>query len=130
MTYLVDEVCGLDGPAERNFGPLDLNLLGEDVVADLLPGLAQVGPPPEHALVRDHAHREVVDRAGVVLAAHDFGRHVAGRARGVLRVVFPPHARDPEVRDAQVPVALDHKVLRLYVPMNNILIVDVLETCY
>ena len=41
-TYSVDEVGGLGGPASWNVFVLDLNLLGENVVSDLLSRLADI----------------------------------------------------------------------------------------
>ena len=97
------------------------------MVSDLLTRLAQVGPSPEHTLVGDHTHSEVVNKEGVVLTAHHFRRHVAGRSTCVLRVVLTPDPSNSEVRDSKVPIIFNHQVLRLYVSMNDVLVVDVLE---
>lgn len=43
LYHLVDEVCGLDGPALRNLVPLDLDLFRQNVVSYLLPTLANIG---------------------------------------------------------------------------------------
>ena len=43
LNHLVDEVCGLDGPALRDLVPLDLDLFGQNVISNLLPTLADIG---------------------------------------------------------------------------------------
>ncbi len=138
LDHLVDEVGRLDAPAARHLVALDLDLLGEDVVSDLLARLAHVGPPTEHALEGDHADREVVHSHPVVLTAHNFGCHVARRPRGVLGVVGSPLAGDPKVRNADVPcggvkeililtIFFEDEVLWLNIAVDDILVVDVLE---
>ncbi len=64
----------------------------------------------------------------MVLATHDFGRHVAGCAGGVLGVVFSPDTCDAEISNAQVPVTLDDQVLWLDVAMNDVFVMYVLQT--
>lgn len=97
------------------------------MVSDLFTRLAQVGPSPEHTLVGDHTHSEVINKEGVILAAHHFRRHVAGRAASVLRVVLSPDPSNSEVRDSKIPIIFNHQILRFDVSMNDILVVDVLE---
>ena len=43
LNHLVDEVCGLDGPALRDLVPLYLDLFRQNVVSNLLPTLADIG---------------------------------------------------------------------------------------
>ena len=43
LQALVDEVCGLDGPALRDLVPLYLDLFRQNVVSNLLPTLADIG---------------------------------------------------------------------------------------
>ena len=43
LYHLVDEVCGLDGPALRDLVPLDLDLFRQNAVSNLLPTLADIG---------------------------------------------------------------------------------------
>ena len=44
LYHLVNEVCGLDGPALRDLIPLDLDLFRQNVISYLLPTLANIGP--------------------------------------------------------------------------------------
>ena len=44
LTYSVDEIGGFEGPAPWHISVLNLDLFREDVVTDLLPGLANIGP--------------------------------------------------------------------------------------
>ena len=43
LNHLVDEVCGLNGPALRDLIPLDLDLFCQNVISNLLPTLADIG---------------------------------------------------------------------------------------
>ena len=43
LQALVDEVCGLDGPALGDLVTPDLHLLGKNVISDVLPGLPIIG---------------------------------------------------------------------------------------
>ena len=43
LYHLVNEVCGLDGPAFGDLVPLDLDLFGQNVISNLLPTLADIG---------------------------------------------------------------------------------------
>lgn len=127
LDHFVDEVGGLDPPADRYFLLLNMDLLRENVVPDVLPRLAHVRPLPEHALVGEDADGEVVDGVRVILPAHYFRRHVPRRAGSVLRVLLPPVASDAEVGDAQVALVVDNEVLRLDITMYDLLFVAVLE---
>lgn len=72
----IDEVGRLFVPPVRYPVLFDLNLPTEDLVTDVLSSSAFVGSLTHHALVRDHAHSEVICSEAVVLSAHNFGRHV------------------------------------------------------
>ena len=43
LQALVDEVCGLDGPALGDLVTSDLHLLGKYVIPDVLPGFPIIG---------------------------------------------------------------------------------------
>lgn len=86
----IDEVSRLDGPSPRDFVRVDLDLLGENVVTDLLPVLAMVGSFAKHAFVSYHAHGEVIDCNAVILSAHNLGCHVSRCPRSVLGILWVP----------------------------------------
>lgn len=44
LDHLVDEVGSLDRPSFGYLVSLDLNLLCQDMVANFLPGLSEIGP--------------------------------------------------------------------------------------
>ena len=75
----------------------------------------------------DHTQGEVVDLYAVILSAHHFWCHVARRSRGVMSVVWCPNSRDTHVGDPNIAIALQEQVLRLDVPVNNPVVVHVLE---
>lgn len=80
ISYFVNEVRSLDGPAERNLCALYLDLFRQDVISNFLPRLAQVGSATEHALVSYNAYCKIIDRASVILSTHYFWCHVAWSA--------------------------------------------------
>lgn len=84
----VDEVSRINAPAMRYLVLLDVLLPCQNGVSDLPPALALVGPPSVHALPSNNAYREVVGRNAMVVLAHDFRRHVARSAAGLIAVVF------------------------------------------
>ena len=95
LQQLVDEVDSVQRPSIGQFLQLDSCLPAEDLVADLLPVLAHIGPPAQHELVGHDSDCEVIHPIGVVLPAHHFGRHVAGRATRVLVILLfelPAHS--------------------------------------
>ena len=63
FAYPVDEISSLETPSLRDLVLLDLDLLHQDLVADLLSGSAEVGSSAHHELVGNDSEREVVDLA-------------------------------------------------------------------
>lgn len=118
----VDEFSRIDTPARRNLILFDLLLLLQDGVADLTPTLAQVRPPPVHALPSNNAYREVISCDAVVVLAHDFGRHVARCAAGLVAVVDIGYllTSDSKVGQLQISVCVKDQILRLDIPVYNI----------
>jgi len=127
LQAFVNEVCCFFIPAVRDGVLFYLDLADEYLVADVLPGAPLVGSLAHHALVGDDAHCEVVGGQAMVLSAHNFGRHVAGRARRLTRVVWRQNPRYSKVSQAQIAFIIEHKVFRLDVPMDNKLGVDGLK---
>ena len=106
---------------------MDLDLFRKDMVTDLLPVLAMVRSLAEHTLISDDSHREVVDGYTVILAAHDLGSHIAGRARCVLRVLRVPQTCNTQIRDPQVTILVKYQVLRLDITMQDGILVKIFE---
>lgn len=102
-------------------------MLGENHVSDLLARPAHVRTAPKHELVTDDAEGEVVDRLRVVLSAHDFGCHVAWRARSVLGVLGLEDLCNAHIRDSHVAIVFHHNVFRLDISVDHALVVHVLE---
>ena len=50
------------------------------MVSNLLPIFTVIGAFAEHALIGDHADSKIINSDTVILTAHYFWRHVAGRA--------------------------------------------------
>ena len=53
--------------------------------------------------------------------------HVTRSSRSVLGVFRPPDSSDSEVCNPEVAVLVDHDVLRLYISVEDVLVVDVLQ---
>ena len=123
----VDEVSGIGRPILRNFILMDLDLFREYVITDLLPILAMVGSLAEHALICNDTHGEVVNGYTVILAAHNLWSHVAGRARGVLRVLGVPQACNTQICDPQVAVLVKDQVLGLDITVQDGILVKIFE---
>jgi len=83
LQALINEVGSFERPPLRQLMSFNRYLLRKEHIPDLLAGAPHVGPPPHHELVADDAERKVIYAVAVVLPAHDFGGHVAGRARCV-----------------------------------------------
>ena len=80
LDQAIDQVGCLRRPAPWDVLWMDLHLLGQDLVSDLLTVFSVVGTLAKHAFVGDYAHGEVVDGDAMILPAHHFRCHVAGRA--------------------------------------------------
>lgn len=74
----VDEVSSLNGPVERNFLGLNLNLLGQDVISDLVLVGAVVRSASEHHFKYNHSQSKEVSCRPVGHPAHSLRGHVAG----------------------------------------------------
>lgn len=118
----VDEFGCIDAPAVGHLVLPDLRLPLQDGVSDLAPALALVGPTSEHALPSDYAYRKVVCSDAVVVLAHDFGRHVARRATGLIAVVDVGDllARNAEVGQLKISVCVKDQVLGLDVSVYDV----------
>ena len=66
----------------------------------------------------------------MILSAHYFRSHISRSSRCILRVVWSPDSGDSEVGYAKIPLFIEDQVFRLYVPMDDILVVDKLQACY
>ena len=97
------------------------------MIANLLSVLPVVRPLAKHALVGDHTHCKVVDGDTVVLTAHDFRRHISWRARGVLRVFGVPQTGNTKICHSEIALLVKYQVLGLDVPVQNGVLVEVLE---
>ena len=97
------------------------------MVTNLLPVLAMVRSLAKHTLIGDDSHREVVDGHAVILAAHDFGSHISGRARGVLGVLRIPQTCNTQICDPQIAILVKDKVLRLNITMQDGILVKIFE---
>ena len=78
MHEAIDEIDGLERPADGDILLLDLDLLGQYLIPYLLAVGPGVRPEAVDALEHDDAQCVVVDGYSVVAPAHDFGGHVAG----------------------------------------------------
>jgi hypothetical protein len=83
--------------------------------------------PAEHTLVDNDPQRKIIDWKGVILTLYNLRRHIPGRATGILIVIrlrLPGH---PQVRNPQIPLIIDDQILRLDVPMDDAIRMQVLQ---
>ena len=123
----VDKISSICRPVLRNFILMDFDLFRKDMITNLFSVLAMVRPLAEHTLIGDDSHSEVVDGYTVVLAAHDLGSHIAGRARCVLRVLRIPQTCNTQIRDPQVAILVEDQVLWLDITMQDCILVKIFE---
>lgn len=84
-------------PSIGEFVDACLCLFGQHVFLDFPSIFSDVGPPAEHELVGHDSECEVVDGERVFLPVHDFGRHVARSATGVIGVVLSELPGDSKI---------------------------------
>lgn len=89
------------------------------MVTDLLSVLSNVRPLAEHALVADDSNSEIVNSHSVVLATHDFRRHVAWGSRCVFSVLRVPNSSDAHIRNSEVTFIVKNEIFRLNVAVND-----------
>lgn len=130
LYHAVDEVSPFDRPALGDLVSLDLNLLRQYVVPDLLARFAHVRPLAHHTLIGDDTHCEVVHCNSMVLSAHHLRSHVARSAACFLAVIRVPYSGDTEIGYSEVALIIEHQILRLNVPVQYGLPVDVLQSHY
>ena len=104
------------------------------MVANLLPTTACIRSFAHHQLVGDYSHGIVVHNERMILSAHYFRSHINGRSAGIRRVLLPKFLGDSEISDAYIAYTqllttfgIKHEVFRFDIPMNDALVVQVLE---
>ena len=128
LQALVDEVGSFFIPTSWDIVVADLNLTAEYLVSDILSSPAFIGPLAHHALIGDHAHGKVVGSKSVILAAHDLWCHVARRATRLTCIVRAEDPSNTEISQSKVAFIVEHKILRLDVPMYYQLGMDCIES--
>mmetsp|Transcript_7904 Transcript_7904/g.19224 ORF Transcript_7904/g.19224 Transcript_7904/m.19224 type:complete len:210 (-) Transcript_7904:720-1349(-) len=121
LEELLDEVLGL-----RIEVPQDLHLAEEDLLVDPEGVLVIEGGVPGEHLVHEDAKGPPVDRLAMPLALDDLRRKVLRRPTQGPRPVRD-HLRKPEVGDFEVALVVEEKVLRLEVPVNDVVLVEVVQ---
>ena len=127
LDQLIDQVSCLRRPAPGYIIWVNLDLLGQDLVANFFSVFTMVWALAEHALVSDDTHGKVVNSNAMILTAHDLGSHVARRARCVLRIFWVPQTGDTQIGDSEVAVFVEDEVLRLDVTVQDGVLVQVLK---
>lgn len=97
LNAFINEVHGFAAPALWQIFLLNLDLFGEDMVADLLSVFANEGALPEHTLISNHTHCKIVNSHSVILAAHHLWGHVAGSSRRVFCILRIQNPRDTQI---------------------------------
>ena len=124
----IDEVGRLDRPSIRDLVRMNLDLLGQNVISDLLPILAMIRSLPMHAFIGNDTHGKVINSDTMVLPTHDLGCHIPRRSRRVLRVLRVPESGDTQICDPHVAIHIEYQVLRLDVSVKNCVFVEIFKT--
>jgi hypothetical protein len=80
-----------------------------------------------NAFKKYHSHRVEVHREGVVPSRHYLGGHIAGSATCILFILGFPDFSDPKVRYVEIALRVKDQILRFYISVDDVLIVDVFE---
>lgn len=109
-----------------------MSLLGQDGVSDLLSALALVRSTAEHAFPGDYTHCKIVCCDTVVVLAHYLGCHIPWCSTCLIRIVsiWYPFSGDTEVSQLQISVFVKDQVLRLDIPMDDIVSMHCFECVY
>jgi hypothetical protein len=129
LYHFIDEIRSLNRPPTRHFPLLDLDLLGQNMVSNLLSRFTNVRSASEHALISHNSHSEVVDTGCVIDPTHNLGSHVAWRSRRILSVFRPPDSCNTEVSDSEVSILVDDQVFWLDVSMDDVFLVANFKSC-
>lgn len=104
---------------------MDSGLLSQHLVPDFLPAFPAVGSLPHDHLVCYHPDCVVVSRHPVIIMAHHLRRHIPRRPAAIPRVLWPPVPGNPKVGQVKVPLPIKHQILRLNIPMNYRVLMDI-----
>lgn len=63
----------------------------------------------------------------MILTTHDFWSHIARGTAGIVGVVLTELSRNAKISDSQIAFRVKDQVLRLDVPMDNFILVHVLQ---
>ena len=124
----INEVRWLQRPAFRYLVFFYLYLSRKHFLPYLLTGTTMEGPSSEHHLMGNDSNSEIVSRVWVILPTQNFGRHIA---RGptcitiVIRTIWPCNS---QVSYPCVSLSIKYDILRLYVPVDYSLWVQVPQT--
>ena len=133
LNHFIDEIGSFNRPfvwGRWNITFLNLNLFGQNMVSDFLPGFALIRPLTEHALKCHYSNSEIINGSCMILTAHDLWSHVAWRSRRILSILRSPHPCNTEISDSQITIVIYDKILWFDISMNDILFVAVFETSY
>lgn len=81
-----------------------------------------------HKLISHHSQSKIINRIRVVHFTYNLRSHVSGCSTGVLRVVWLNFTWNSQISYSDVASIINNKVLRLQVPMNYLLTVQILKT--
>ena len=100
------------------------------MVAYFFSWLPEVGSSTKHTFVSHNSNSKVVNRACMILSAHNFWCHIAWRARSILGVIFPPDSGYTEVCYPNITITFNDQIFGFYVSVYYVFLMDVLEACY
>jgi len=103
LNHSVNEISPLHWPVSGNLLPLDLNLLGQNLVSDLLSASAIVRPFYKHKFVCNYPNSKVVSLKWVILPTQHLRSHVPRCSASVTRVILSPFSSHSKICDSGIP---------------------------
>lgn len=103
-------------------------MFGKHTFLDFFAILANVGPPAKHKFIGDNPQSEIVHRKVMVFATHDFRSHIAWGPTCIVCVTLLKLTRNSKIGYSEIPLGIQHQVLRLDVSMYDLILVDILQT--
>jgi len=125
LNQTIDEICSFNRPSWWNFCSLYLNLLCKDVFSNFSSVSSSIWSSSKHAFVSYYSHCEVIYCNSMRLLAHYFWSHIARSSWGVFWVIWVPNSSNSKVSDLEITVDVKYKIFRLYISVEDALLVKI-----
>lgn len=108
LDEFVHKICRFVRPFLRQLFRFDLLLPTQHVRSDFLPVSAILWPPAQHHFLTNHPECVLVHPEIVVVATHDFRRHLPRSPGSILAVFFGELPRYPHVSEFDLTIGIHY----------------------